>query len=85
MREIIKLWCGQPSEDKCPKCNGDYYPEMRCPKCNYKTSVTNVCRRCGVNMVLTGREGHFCSSTLRRSSRKIKGYVNQGTIYEEKI
>jgi len=82
MRNIIALWCGQPSEDKCPKCNGGYYPIMVCPKCGYKTTVTNICRSCMVNMVITGRESHLCFPRLRNTSRKIKGYVNQGTIYE---
>ena len=84
MRDVIALWGGQPSEDKCPKCGGAYYPEMICPKCGYKTVVTNVCRSCMVNMVLTGRESHFCVPRSRNVSRKIKGYVNQGTIYEVK-
>jgi hypothetical protein len=83
MRDIISLWCGQPSEDKCPKCGQPFYPVMRCPKCGYKTTVTNICRICMVNMVIAGRESHFCSKTSKNISRKIKGYVNQGTIYEE--
>ena len=82
MRDIIALWNGLPSEDKCPKCDSPYYPIMICPKCGYKTNVTNVCRRCMVNMVITGRESHFCTATNRNISRKIKGYVNQGTTYE---
>jgi len=82
MRDVTALWAGTPSEDKCKKCGSPYYPEMICPKCGYKTVVTNVCRRCMVNMVLTGRESHFCTPKMRSVSRKIKGYVNQGTIYE---
>jgi len=81
MRDVIELWSGQPSEDKC-KCGSPYYPEMICPKCGYKTVVTNVCRRCMVNMVLTGRESHTCKN-LRTKSRPIKGYVNQGTLWEK--
>jgi len=80
----MALWCGMPSEDKCLKCGGFYFPEMQCPKCGYKTVVTNVCRSCMVCMVLTGRESHFCTPRMRNVSRKVKGYINQGTIYEVK-
>lgn len=84
MRDIIELWNGKPSEDKCPKCYLPYYPVMICPKCGYKTVVTNVCRKCMVSMLITGWESHFCLARNRVVSRKIKGYVNQGTIYELK-
>jgi len=83
-RDVMSLWSGQPSEERCTTCNSPYYPVMKCPKCDYKTTVTNVCRRCMVNMVLTGRESHFCSFSNREKSRPIKGYKNQGTIYELK-
>jgi len=82
MRDIIALWCGQPSEDKCPKCGEPYYPVMICPKCGYKITVTNVCRRCMVNLVITGKERHFCSVTQRNQTRRIKGYKNTHSIYE---
>jgi len=82
LRDVISLWCGQPSEDKCPKCNQPYYPECKCPKCGYRTTVTNVCRKCMVNMIITGRESHFCSVSNRSVSRKIKGYIPQNTRYE---
>jgi len=84
MRDVTALWACTRSEDKSKKCGSPYYPEMICPKCGYKTVVTNVCRRCMVNMVLTGRESHFCTIRMRSISRQIKGYINQGTIYEQK-
>jgi len=80
----MSLWNGQPSEDKCKRCNQPYFPTMECPKCGYKTNVTNVCRTCMVNLVLTGYESHFCSSLSKSVTRKIKDYINQGSLWEKK-
>ena len=83
MRSTIELWNGQPSEDKCKHCGNPYFPTMVCPKCGYKTNVTNVCRRCMVNLQLTGYETHWCETRKKSITRKIKNYVNQGTIWEK--
>jgi len=82
MRDILDLWNGEPSEDKCKRCGSPYYPVMICPNCEYKTTVTNVCRICVTNMQVTGKESHFCTPLGRIITRRIKGYVNKGTIYE---
>ena len=59
--DILNLNSQSPAYKK-PKVKGQkYFVVYRCPKCSAESWVTNVCRKCMVNMYATNSETHFAA------------------------
>ena len=56
------------------KQENKWWPEYKCAKCGYASTVTNICRKCNLSMLATGRESLMSfreDGTLKQRWRKV--------------
>jgi len=72
MRTLEQISNGTPSDIPCLYCDDTpFQPLFKCPECEHKSHTTNICKRCDVHMILTGKESHECSIKNRLLTRGI--------------